>query len=324
MGDTTATFEWAFRWLAAHRPAPSPPRLVHGDFRMGNLIVDESGLAAVLDWELVHIGEVVRGPGLVLHPGLAVRRARASRRGRPGQRRELPVRLRAGRGCTRRPRRVSLVADAGHAALGRHLPLPGRAASVRPDPSVELAAIGRRVSETEWDCWICCEGRSEATRERCGAGCYGRPTAAELVAAVADFLDNDVRSSTATEGQVNFHARVAANVLRIVERELIDDSAAMSPALWPNSASPTKRNWPRRSAPGRWTTARTTCCRPCARWSAIGLRLPTPATTNPDQTTPEAPEGTRRGRWPKVFRANAPHRAGSPPAPRPSPGAPPW
>ena len=52
---------------------------------------------------------------------------------------------------------------------------------------------------------------------------YGRPTAAELVAAVADFLDNDVRS--ATEGQVNFHARVAANVLRIVERELTDESA---------------------------------------------------------------------------------------------------
>jgi Domain of unknown function (DUF6285) len=61
---------------------------------------------------------------------------------------------------------------------------------------------------------------------------YGRPTAAELVAAVADFLDNDVRSVTgpdsrlADAGQVNFHARVAANVLRIVERELTDDSAA--------------------------------------------------------------------------------------------------
>jgi hypothetical protein len=52
---------------------------------------------------------------------------------------------------------------------------------------------------------------------------YGRPTAAELVAAVADFLANDVRSST--DGQVNFHARVAANVLRIVERELTDESA---------------------------------------------------------------------------------------------------
>ena len=53
------------------------------------------------------------------------------------------------------------------------------------------------------------------------SGVYGRPTAAELVAAVADFLDDDVRG--AIEGPVNFHARVAANVLRIVERELLDD-----------------------------------------------------------------------------------------------------
>jgi hypothetical protein len=52
---------------------------------------------------------------------------------------------------------------------------------------------------------------------------HGRPTAAELVAAVAEFLETDVRSST--EGQVNFHARVAANVLRTVERELLDSSA---------------------------------------------------------------------------------------------------
>lgn len=51
----------------------------------------------------------------------------------------------------------------------------------------------------------------------------GRPTAAELVAAVADFLDTDVRA--ACDGQVGFHARVAANVLRIVERELLDDTA---------------------------------------------------------------------------------------------------
>lgn len=52
---------------------------------------------------------------------------------------------------------------------------------------------------------------------------YGCPTAAELVAAVADFLDTDVRS--ATDGQVSFHARIAANVLRIVERELLDQTA---------------------------------------------------------------------------------------------------
>ncbi len=52
---------------------------------------------------------------------------------------------------------------------------------------------------------------------------YGRPTAAELVAAVADFLDNEVRAATDSGAQVNFHARVAANVLRIVERELLDE-----------------------------------------------------------------------------------------------------
>jgi hypothetical protein len=66
---------------------------------------------------------------------------------------------------------------------------------------------------------------------------YGRPTAAELVAAVADFLDTDVREATgpdgrlADSGQVHFHARVAANVLRIVERELTAQSAVVTDRL---------------------------------------------------------------------------------------------
>ena len=55
-------------------------------------------------------------------------------------------------------------------------------------------------------------------------GIYGRPTAAELVAAVAEFLEGDVRS--ATTGSVNFHTLVAANVLRTVARELLDRDAA--------------------------------------------------------------------------------------------------
>jgi hypothetical protein len=54
-------------------------------------------------------------------------------------------------------------------------------------------------------------------------GLHNRPTAAELVAAVAEFLETDVRE--ATTGPVNFHARVAANVLRTVERELLDETA---------------------------------------------------------------------------------------------------
>ena len=61
---------------------------------------------------------------------------------------------------------------------------------------------------------------------------YGRPTAAELVAAVAEFLETTVRDGTGSNGRladagvVNFHARVAANVLRTVERELLDDAPA--------------------------------------------------------------------------------------------------
>jgi hypothetical protein len=44
------------------------------------------------------------------------------------------------------------------------------------------------------------------------------PTAQELVEAVREFLERDVM--TATEGRVQFHARVAVNVLKMVEREL--------------------------------------------------------------------------------------------------------
>ncbi len=49
---------------------------------------------------------------------------------------------------------------------------------------------------------------------------YGRPTAAELVAAVAEFLDSQVRDGETVAASVRFQARVAANALRMVEREL--------------------------------------------------------------------------------------------------------
>jgi aminoglycoside phosphotransferase (APT) family kinase protein len=158
MGDTTATFEWAFRWLAAHRPPLSPPRLVHGDFRMGNLIVDESGLAAVLDWELVHIGEV--------YEDLAWFCIRAWRFGAPEA-------LGAG-GLGSVESFLSAYEEAAGVDLDRdafrwHLTV----ATLRwgvicrfqaerhlsgQTPSVELAAIGRRVSETEWDVLDLLEG----------------------------------------------------------------------------------------------------------------------------------------------------------------------
>jgi hypothetical protein len=47
---------------------------------------------------------------------------------------------------------------------------------------------------------------------------HDRPTAQELVEAVREFLERDVMA--ATEGRVQFHTRVAVNVLGMVQREL--------------------------------------------------------------------------------------------------------
>ncbi len=47
---------------------------------------------------------------------------------------------------------------------------------------------------------------------------HGAPSAIELVAAVADWLRDDV--SAAVEGRLRFHTRVAVNVLDTVRREL--------------------------------------------------------------------------------------------------------
>ena len=49
------------------------PAVVHGDFRMGNFLIDRDGLTAVLDWELAHRGDPVEDLGLALRPGVALR-----------------------------------------------------------------------------------------------------------------------------------------------------------------------------------------------------------------------------------------------------------
>ena len=53
-----------------------------------------------------------------------------------------------------------------------------------------------------------------------------RPTAAELVAAVAGFLECEVGPELS--GRLSFHTKVAVNALRIVERELTAGPAAVA------------------------------------------------------------------------------------------------
>jgi len=62
-GPSRPVFEAALAWLARNAPPPAPPRVVHGDFRNGNWIVDGGGLKAVLDWELSHLGDPLEDLG---------------------------------------------------------------------------------------------------------------------------------------------------------------------------------------------------------------------------------------------------------------------
>jgi aminoglycoside phosphotransferase (APT) family kinase protein len=63
-GEPHPTFELGLRWLATN-PPPEPPEpvLVHGDYRNGNLIIGPDGVRAVLDWELAHLGDPVEDLG---------------------------------------------------------------------------------------------------------------------------------------------------------------------------------------------------------------------------------------------------------------------
>lgn len=45
------------KWLADNVPEPVEPVLNHGDYRMGNLLAEDSHLTGVLDWELAHFSD---------------------------------------------------------------------------------------------------------------------------------------------------------------------------------------------------------------------------------------------------------------------------
>ena len=222
--DSSPTFDKTRQWLDRHRPEPTGCVLLHGDLRLGNLIVDPDGLAAAIDWELVHLGDPLED--------LAWLCVRAWRFGAP-----LPVggvgtfdelfrayEASSGRVVDRDAFHWWLVMNTLKWGIG----CMGQAAvhlsgAVR---SVELAAIGRRTAEQEWDL---IELLAPAEWESVGAEpppearsgpetAYGRPTTGELLDAVQQFLAEDVLSGTT--GRLQFHSRVAANVLGIVQREL--------------------------------------------------------------------------------------------------------
>lgn len=219
LGDPIPAVEIAFRWLRENRPAGSGRSLVHGDFRNGNLIVDETGLRAVLDWELVHAGDPMEDLGWLC--------TNAWRFGSP-----LPVGGFGGldelfdgyaeiAGARPDPEVVRWWEVFGTTKWGVICRSQAEQHLSGAHPSMELAAIGRRVCEQEHDLLVALDVPESQIPEQVdtdASGLHGRPTAAELVAATRDFVRDEV--ATGAEGRMRFQSLVAVNVLSTVEREL--------------------------------------------------------------------------------------------------------
>jgi aminoglycoside phosphotransferase (APT) family kinase protein len=210
-----AAFDLAFRFLADTRPEPTGEVVVHGDFRNGNLLVGRDGVRAVLDWELAHVGDPLEDLGWLC--------VTAWRFGV-----DLPVGgfgtyddLIAGYGAPVDRQSLRWWELLGNLKWGVMCMVQASAHLSGAVRSVELAAIGRRVAEVEWDLLQLLPGAVDPAPENAASdepGLHGVPTAAQLVEAVKEYVDRDVAAST--EGRVRFHARVASNVLAMVEREL--------------------------------------------------------------------------------------------------------
>jgi aminoglycoside phosphotransferase (APT) family kinase protein len=229
-GEPRPALEIGLRWLAEHRPAPAAETLVHGDFRTGNLMIGEDGLHGVLDWELAHRGDPRQDLGWLC--------AKAWRFGSPN-----PV---GGFGA-----RADLMA--GYAAAGGSLPdeetqrwwelygtvrwalLCRRQAErylAEGEPSIELAVLGRRVCEQEWDILLALGHAAPLTvpdplegLEDHATTPHDRPSGPELLRAVREFLTTEAGLGAGSDPRLRFHTRVAANALRIAEREAMLASA---------------------------------------------------------------------------------------------------
>ena len=140
IGEPLPAVELGLRWLRANSPGPAEPRLVHGDFRLGNFIVDEDGLAAVIDWELAHLGDPAEDIGW-----LCIRSWRFGNDDRPvagvGRSRRVRLGLRGRGRCDGRSRADSLLGGLRQRQVGGHLRPPGPRPPDRsaPQPRARLA-----------------------------------------------------------------------------------------------------------------------------------------------------------------------------------------
>ncbi len=150
-------FELAFRWLREEirkqgtegGRTDTRRTLVHGDFRIGNVLFGPEGLRVMLDWELAHIGDPMEDMGFIC--------VRSWRFGGPkpvggiGDREPFFAAYEAAGGGKVDPERVRFWEVFGNLRWGIICLSQARTYLDGISKSVELASIGRRTAETEWE-----------------------------------------------------------------------------------------------------------------------------------------------------------------------------
>jgi aminoglycoside phosphotransferase (APT) family kinase protein len=147
--DPHPAFELAFRWLRERAPDVEERRLVHGDYRIGNVIFGPEGVRSILDWELAHIGDPMEDIGW-----LCVRSWRFGGDkpvGGIGDRDAFYAAYESASGTKVDPERVRFWEAFGNLRWGITCIVQVKTYLAGMSQSVELASIGRRVAETEWE-----------------------------------------------------------------------------------------------------------------------------------------------------------------------------
>lgn len=141
-------FELAFRWLRGRLPAGGARALVHGDYRIGNVIFGPEGVRTILDWELAHVGDPAEDLGW-----LCVRAWRFGSDDKPaggiGTREELFAAYEGAGGAPVDPARVRFWEVFGNLKWAVICIAQARTHLDGLVRSVELASLGRRTAETE-------------------------------------------------------------------------------------------------------------------------------------------------------------------------------
>lgn len=222
-GGNRPVMALALKWLEDRLPVPVEPVLLHGDFRMGNIMVDADGLAVVLDWELAHLGD--------RHQDLAFGCINSWRFGYIdrsafgiGQLEGFFAAYARKSGVAVEPERFRwwLV----YATLWWGVCCLQMADIWRSglDSSLERAVIGRRASETEVDLLLLLEEDAPVAERGLVTLASPRPlpqnvepSATELLEALASWIQTDIKPTA--QGRDRFMSAVALNALGMLQRE---------------------------------------------------------------------------------------------------------